>query len=103
MHVEDVAASFVALLDGKVTGVVNIASGKPVTVKEVVQAIATQLDLVRLIEIGAIPLAESEPGTLCANNMRLRSEVGFQSRYDLMSGLKQTIEWHQTRREAISS
>lgn len=103
MHVEDVAASFVALLDGKVTGVVNIASGKPVTVKEVVQTIATQLDLVRLLEIGAIPLAESEPGMLCANNMRLRSEVGFQSRYDLMSGLKQTIKWHQTRREAISS
>lgn len=103
MHVEDVATAFVTLLGSEVTGVVNIASGEPVMVKEVVRAIAAQLDRARLLDIGAIQLAESEPQMLCADITRLRSEVGFRPRYDLAAGLKQAIAWHQAHREAVGS
>jgi len=101
IHVEDVASAFVALLDSEVSGAVNIASGMPVAVKEVVRAIAAQLGKPQLLEFGAVPLAENEPGVLYAETTRLHTEVGFRPYYDLAGGLKQTIEWHQTHREAV--
>jgi len=49
LHVEDVARAFAALLDSEVNGSVNIASGEPVAVRDVVMHIARNLDRDNLV------------------------------------------------------
>jgi nucleoside-diphosphate-sugar epimerase len=93
LHVEDVAAAFVALLESDVQGPVNIASGKPVAVGDLVTSIARRLSRLDLLDRGALPTPGGEPPLLVADVQRLDHEVGWRPRYDLESGLEQTIEW----------
>ena len=92
MHVEDVAAAFVALLDSDVQGVVNIASGAPLPLKDVIYTIADQLGRRELVQLGAIPANAADPAALIADIGRLRDEVGFRPRYSLKNGIALTVE-----------
>jgi len=92
MHVEDVAAAFVALLDSDVQGVVNIASGAPLPLKEVIYTIADQLGRRELVQLGAIPANAADPAILIADIGRLRDEVGFRPCYSLKNGIALTVE-----------
>lgn len=93
LYVEDAAAAFVALLNGTVTGAINIASGRAVALKEIVNQIGQRLRRQDLIRLGAVPAAHNEPPLLVADITRLRDEVGWQSGYDLEAGLDRTISW----------
>ena len=98
MHVADVGDAFAALLDSGVTGAVNIGSGTPVTVRAVVDEIARATGRPDLLRPGAVPQREGEPAELVADVRRLRGEVGFEPRYDLESGIKDTVEsWRRER------
>lgn len=92
MYVEDVAAACVALLNSEVKGVVNIASGKPLPIKDVVYAIAQQLGRPDLVRLGAIPCNRSEPSKLIADISRLEHEVGFTPTFKLNQGIAMTVE-----------
>ncbi len=54
MHVDDVGAALVALLNSNVRGAVNIGSGTGLTVREVVQMIGAVTGHAELIEFGAL-------------------------------------------------
>jgi nucleoside-diphosphate-sugar epimerase len=91
MHVEDVASAFIALLESEVQGPVNIGSGKPVAVRDVLETIGQRIGRVELIDFGA--RSASQPSRLWANTHRLADEVGWAPHYDLASGIERTIEW----------
>jgi nucleoside-diphosphate-sugar epimerase len=93
MHVEDVAAAFAGLADSAVTGPVNVASGQPVSVGEVVDGLAAAAGRPDLLRPGALPERAGDPARLVADVTRLRDEVGFAPRIDLAEGLKGTLEW----------
>jgi nucleoside-diphosphate-sugar epimerase len=97
MHVADVAGAFAALLDSGVTGAVNIGSGIPVTVRAVVDEVARAAGRPDLLRPGALPQREDEPVELVADVRRLRDEVGFRPRYDLESGIKDTVDHWRKR------
>lgn len=96
MHVEDVASAFVALMEAKVEGVVNICSGNPFSVKEVVTLVAQQMQRENLLQFADSPLP-NEPPILIGDNRRLKNEVKWEPSFDLKSGIAQTIEWWKTR------
>jgi nucleoside-diphosphate-sugar epimerase len=103
LHVQDVADGLVALLDSEVSGAVNIASGKPIALKEIVNSIAQKLHGEELVLLGAIPSNPNDTPLVVANINRLVNEVGWQQKYSLDRGLEQTIEWwksHQTIKSA---
>ena len=93
LHVQDVASAFVALLDSPVVGAVNIASGKPVSLKEIICKIAEQLNSSALVEWGSIPTTATDPPLLVADVRRLKDEVSWRASYDLDEGIEQTILW----------
>jgi nucleoside-diphosphate-sugar epimerase len=97
LHVEDVAAALVALAVGRVTGVVNVASGRPVTVRDVVTTIASIVGGDGRLELGALPYSPGDPMSVCADVRRLTREVGFLPRFDLDAGLRQTVAWWSER------
>lgn len=93
LHVADVAAALVALLESGVTGPVNIASGLCLPVREVIIRIARQIGRPEMVRLGIRPTSASEPPRLAAAIHRLHDEVGFRPARSLDEGLAQTIAW----------
>jgi nucleoside-diphosphate-sugar epimerase len=91
--VEDVADAFVALLDSQVEGPVNIASGRPVSLREVIFTIADRLGHRELVRLGALPMPANETPLVAADISRLSGELGWKPRHTLDDGLNKTIEW----------
>ena len=97
LYVKDVAAAFVALLASNVQGPVNIASGKPIALKDIILSIAGQLGRRDLIRLGALPQKENEPPILLGDAKRLSDELMWYPQYDLDRGIRETIEWWKER------
>ncbi len=103
MHVADVAAAFVALLESDVEGPVNIATGDAVEVREMVSMIAAQAGHEELLRWGAIARAPTDPDVIVADVERLRREVGFAPAVPLANGLRETVEWWRERLAAAAA
>ena len=95
LYVQDVAEAFVALLNSKVQGPVNIASGCPITLKDIILKIAKKTNQQNLVELGAVPTSANEPHLLIADVKRLSDEVGWKPGCDLDYGLERTIEYEK--------
>jgi len=93
MHTPEVASALAALLHSRVEGAVNIASGRPVSIKDLVMMIARKLGHPELVRMGAIPAAKDDPPVLLADVRRLNDEVGWRPEGDLDAWLGRTIEW----------
>ena len=93
LHVEDVASAICAVADSDLESVVNIGSGRPVRVRDIVEKIGEITGRNDLIQFGALPYRESDPMFVCANNRRLVENTDWKPKYDLESGLRHTAEW----------
>ena len=93
LYAANVASAFVRLLDSGVEGAVNVASGIPVSIADLVLAIADAIGRRDLVRLGELPVPHDEPLELVADTRRLRDEVGWQQAIDLRHGLADTIEW----------
>lgn len=93
LYIDEAADALAALLDSPVTGDVNIASGRPITLKALLSMIGAQLGREQLLEFGARPARPDEPATLMADVTRLTTEVGWTPRSNLEDGLARTIAW----------
>lgn len=92
-HVADVGGAFGALADSNVTGAVNIASGRCLPVRNLLEIIGRLTGRSQLVKLGARPTAPDEPPQLAADVTRLTAEVGFVPRYTLDEGLADTLNW----------
>ncbi|MDR8390234.1 NAD(P)-dependent oxidoreductase [Aliifodinibius sp. S!AR15-10] len=92
LHVADVANALVELLLNDVTGSVNIASGQPTSLHEVVDIIGKSLNKMELIEYGAIDSKNDFP-VVFGNTSRLQNELGWVPKYSLEEGIEDTINW----------
>lgn len=97
LHVQDVGDALVSLLDSEVSGSVNIGSGKPILLKEIVATIGHKLGRPDLIQLGGIPQRVYDPPLVVADVTRLKSELGWKPAYDLHTGLDHTIRWWSHR------
>ena len=94
LHVADAAAALTELLHSPVTGPVNIGSGVPLRVRDLVAGIGDRLgrpDLVRYGALGdggagAAPLVVADPA-------RLRDEVGWRPQIGLAEGLDDVVSF----------
>jgi nucleoside-diphosphate-sugar epimerase len=93
LYAQDVAEAFVALLESDVRGAVNIASGNPIRLRQVIYQIADILQQRSLVQLGALPAPAHEPPLLVAKIDRLTHEVGWKPAYTLEAGLEQTVRW----------
>ena len=102
MHVQDVADAMATLLDRPVTGPVNIASGDPRPVADVVRLIGDATGRSELVRWGARQPQPDEPERIEADVARLTDEVGFTARLGLEQGICQTVAWWRERLRALS-
>jgi nucleoside-diphosphate-sugar epimerase len=93
LYAPELGAAFVALLASEVDGALNMASGEPVRVAEVIAAIAAATGRPELVRRGARPSGGGEPESLTADVGRLREEVGWAPAVGLREGVSRTVEW----------
>ncbi len=93
VYAPELGRAFAALLASEVTGPVNMASGEPVRVADVVSAIAAATGRPELVRLGALPQRAGDPERLTADVRRLREEVGFRPAVGLAEGAERTVQW----------
>jgi len=93
LHVKDVASAFSALVDGSLQGVLNIASGIPVTLKSLCLKVGEKLNAAENILFGALPPALNDPPLLTADVKRIYNELHWRPSLNLDQGLDETIQW----------
>ncbi len=89
VYVEDVVAANILAAEGDFDGVYNIASGRSITIKELVQTAA------RAMGIEAEPIhKEGRPGDIRQSSADISKAagVGYKPLYDITDGLKETIK-----------
>ena len=91
LHVADVGAAIASVALSDVQGAVNVGSGTPVTVRELVTTIARLCAAEDRVRFGAIPYRENDPMHVLADVTKLAS-TGFTPAFDLESGLRDTID-----------
>ncbi len=97
LHVEDAAAAVSAVAHSGLSGPVNIGSGRPVTVREVVTILGATLGRPDAIAFGAVPDDPTVPAYVCAEIRRLRESTAWTPRHNLESGLHDVAAWWQRR------
>lgn len=93
LHVDDAASALAALLDSEAQGIVNIASGTALPLRDIAQTIAGIVGREDLLSLGAIPMNPNDPPVLTAATHRLRDEVRWTPSRTLQQGLEETIDW----------
>ncbi len=97
LHVENIGNALAAVLDSEVTGVINIGSGIPLTIREMVSCIAVTLKKEALALFGAIPEPAYSPPKIIADITRLTTEVRWVAKLSLAESLAKTIDWWRTQ------
>ena len=100
LHVADAADALVALAHSTLTGPVNVGSGEPVAVRDVIGRVAAACGRPNLVRFGERETPASEPPLLVADATRLRDELGWRPRTELATGLCETVSWWRARRAA---
>ncbi|MBX3192233.1 MAG: NAD(P)-dependent oxidoreductase [Labilithrix sp.] len=98
MHVADVGAAIATVALSDAEGAVNVGSGVPTTVREIVATIARICNAQDRVHIGAVPYRHDDPMYVCADIQKL-GRLGFEPRFDLESGLRDTV---RARREELA-
>lgn len=93
LHVRDAGAAFAALAESAVEGPVNVASGRGVSVREVVELIRAHVAPEAEIGFGALKPRPQEPHRLVADIGRLAGEVGFTPQIALDDGIRDAVAW----------
>jgi nucleoside-diphosphate-sugar epimerase len=97
IYAKDVADAFVTLIDRRARGAFNVASGDPITIRQLMETIGDRLGGRDLIAFGAAPSRAWEPKFIAGDAARLRA-LGWAPRYTLDQGLEQTIAWWREHR-----
>jgi len=97
IHVDDAASGFLTLLREGASGVFNVCSGEPMTVRGIMQTIGEELHKADLLRFGAMPPRQFEPPFICGDCSRLKA-LGWRAAYSLREGLRSTIDHWRARR-----
>lgn len=95
LYIDDVAEAILAVVNSQAAGVFNLGSGRPVTVRHVVETIrdlaAPGMELI----FGEIPFRPDQVMHMEADITRLASATGWRPRSSIEDGLAQTVAWYR--------
>ena len=96
LHVQDAADALVFLLAREHSGPVNVASGQPVSLKDLVGRVGRLLGAEDLIDFGAIEPPPTDLPFVVADTGQLQG-LGWTPRLDHDEGIADTVAWWRKR------
>jgi nucleoside-diphosphate-sugar epimerase len=97
MDVRDCGAAFAALARSATSGAVNVCSGNPVSIADVVQLVGASLDRPELLRLGTLPDRPGEIENLWGDTKRLLQETDYTPQYPLPASIDASIEYWRSR------
>lgn len=91
LYVDDVARAFQGLINCSYNGAVNICSGTPLKLKDLIYKIADQMNGSHLIRMGAIEIENHSNDYVVGSNERLRNIINWEQRIGIDEGIEKTI------------
>jgi nucleoside-diphosphate-sugar epimerase len=85
-----------------VTGTVNVASGRAVTIGEIASHLADIAGRADLIRLGALPDRSNEAPRIVAATRRLKTEVGYSPPLSLRERLVEAYNWWLSRTKSAA-
>ena len=79
------------IVEGDLTGPVNVCSGEPTTIRHMAMTVAELMGHPELLRLGARPTNPSDPPWIVGDSTRMRRELEWQPRRSLREGLRHTI------------
>ena len=71
LHVEDLASALWFIAQRRLSGIYNVCSGDPITVRRLMETVGEILERKDLIQFGAIASRKWEPAFICGDNRKL--------------------------------
>jgi len=93
LHVGDAGDAFAQLFQSRVQGPVNVASGEPLSIRELVTDISNYLAASGRVAFGTQSGQRDQPGRVVAAVRTLRDEVGWRPPVSLAQRLHETCDW----------
>jgi nucleoside-diphosphate-sugar epimerase len=90
LHVSDVASGLIALLKPGASSVYNVCSGEPISLRQVLEAVADFCGDRTLLKFGVKPHRANETEFLAGDSRRLRS-LGWSPRFGFRDGLRDSL------------
>jgi nucleoside-diphosphate-sugar epimerase len=91
IYIDDLAAAILAIMEGGLTGAINLGTGEGVTVRELARTIGRLLQREDLVQETS-PAGDDPLYYVVADAHRLRREAGWQPTWTLEAGLRATLE-----------
>lgn len=95
IHVDDVAAAVVAMVDADASGIFNLGSGAARPLREIVTLIRDAIDPSLPLGFGEVPYRPDQVMHLEADTSALRNATGWAPAIDLRAGLRGVVEHHR--------
>ena len=103
LYVEDLADALVALCESEVQNEINIGSGEPMALAQIVTRIGELMERPDLIGLGALPSRPNDVPLVAADTTRQRELLGWSPIRNLDTALCRTIRcWHAQQQECFS-
>jgi GDP-L-fucose synthase len=98
LYADDCASAVLTILDSKLTGAVNIGSGRHIAIRDVVEGLVKAYDFApsRVIWDKTKPNGQA----VRVYDLKKLMSTGFIARYSLEEGLKLTSDWYSQNRES---
>lgn len=93
LYVNDVANALVTILNNDLIGSINIGSGIPISIKELVEEIANYLDRFDLVQFRTVASCNREANLVVSNCNRLRAELNWEPQFSLIQGIENTVNF----------
>jgi nucleoside-diphosphate-sugar epimerase len=90
LHVTDVASALTTILAAGTSGIYNVCSGEPVTLRHVLETLEDLLGRAKQLRFGDLPHRPSKTTFLTGDSMRLRG-LGWSPRFGLRDGLADAL------------
>ncbi len=100
-YIDDVVDAFLLAANKPVPrgSIFNIASGKPVTVRKMVETVLALMGNPIAPRFGAVPTRDNEIMKMSADTNAARRVLGWKPKHTLKTGLQKTIAWWKQNRE----
>lgn len=90
LHVDDVASGFVTLLEKGESGIFNVSSARPSTMREIMQMIESSAGTGARVRFGAVAPRGWDPPFVCGDNAKLRA-LGWSPAISLEEGMRAMV------------
>ena len=93
LHVGDVGDAMIRLLQSDLEGPLNLGSGTAIPLAALIEEIGRQIGAPELIRLGTLEARPDDPPLVEADVTRLQNELDWQPKFDLETGVADTIDW----------